>query len=178
MKIFRTIAVLGSLIAASSSWAFANTIPLRSFAEGSNHTMRHGASPWAMLPGDSTWLDTSSVGPGSSAYGYYQFATQFSAAALDPFAFLGRDGHCSDNRVNCMSADLIPLSASSLQGGNKTAPFTVEAVGIVNSPNTATGGNFATSLAVAVAPEPGSIFLLGTGLLGAAGIFFRRRAIA
>jgi hypothetical protein len=158
-------------------------------------------SVWTAPIGNSSWVgDAMTAGPGGTnpPYGYYQFTTSFTAAGgpdysgsislmaddtvevllnglvLVPFGALGSDLHCAVNDANCTVADVVPLSGVTLLSGNDANVFTfiVEQAGIEGNSVDPSGLDFTASLS---APEPGSLILLGTGLLGGAGLLLRRR---
>jgi hypothetical protein len=156
---------------------------------------------WGAPTGNSTWVGIANGGPGGTdpGYGYYQFTTQFTAlggsysgtmslmaddtaevllngVVILPFTSLGSDSHCADTGVSCSIADVIQLTNLNLLPGTDTNMFTfvVEQAGVLGSGDPS-GLNFTTSLSRVIAPEPRSLMLFGTGLLGALPIFFRRR---
>lgn len=156
---------------------------------------------WGVPTGNSTWVGIANGGPGgtSPGYGYYQFTTQFTAlggaysgtmslmaddtaevllngAVILPFTSLGSDTQCADTGVSCSVADVIQLSNLNLLSGTDANMFTfvVEQAGVGGSGDPS-GLNFTTALSRVVAPEPGSLVLLATGLFGIVPIFSRRR---
>jgi len=75
----------------------------------------------------------------------------------------GQDGHCSLNTPNCNSLDTIAWTAPS---GTNVLWFVVEQTG-----GSAMGLDYEFAASV---PEPSTLLMLGTGLVGSAGALFRR----
>lgn len=153
----------------------------------------------AALP-SSSWVgfdpNVGPLGSESPAFGYYEFTTSFTltgtysgtlsvmaddttevlitnsggTSTLVPLGALGGDGHCADNEPNCIGTPVDSVNITGLSGVN-TLTFIVEQAGTGNGDPT--GFDFDATLTST--PEPNSLILLGTGLLGAAGVLVRKR---
>jgi PEP-CTERM motif len=122
------------------------------------------------------------------ANGYYRYATSFNylnpsfgsltVAADDtvaiflngvqilPEGVIGSDAHCSDGTPNCS------VGGSSTVFFNAPAGFNVVDLIVYQSGSLYQGVDWVGT--VTETPEPNSLLLLGTGLLGSAGALFRR----
>lgn len=157
MNNFSKLAVLGLMVAASASSAFADT-------------MSQGRSAIDTAPEPLGFSVSQAVmnDPQSMLRSRDDTAEVLFASIVVPFASAGPDGRCADTRVLCITTTLIQFSNPATQRGADTDMFTFV---VQNNPSSLTA-----TLVSAVAPEPASLLLLTTGLLGgAAAMFFRRR---
>jgi hypothetical protein len=167
------------------------------------YALNPGAA-WAAPGANSTWVSNNpNSAPGGSvneAAGIYSYTTTFTTLAGSTYAgaiwvladdtasillngnaipvvnLLGLDTHCSDSGIGCLTPTLINLPSAYFVDGINTLRFdlqqTILSTGLdFYGTIIGTAGPVGGPTAV---PEPGTLFLLGTGLIGSAGFLMRR----
>lgn len=155
---------------------------------------------WAGPLSNSSWVSfnpgTSPTSSGNPTYvapnGTYTYSTTFTATdatsgsitvlADDTTDILlngnivasagsGQAAHCTVTVPNCLEPVTFALDGSYFVDGLNTLTFNVD-----QDWHNGTGLDFTGSVQTGVTPEPSSFLLLGTGLLGAAGVLRKRMA--
>ena len=156
-----------------------------------------GISTWTPAGGNSSWVSynpqTGPTGNFVAPNGTYTYTTTFTVAGgnyagtlsaladdttsvlLDgntviPAGVIGSNAHCADGSPNCLTPGTFDFGGMFLAAGTHTLTFNVIQSGLVFE-----GLDFYGSISTtSPVPEPGTLFLLGTGLVGSAGTLMRR----
>lgn len=154
---------------------------------------------WAPATGGSSWVsfdpNSGPTGGNVDANGTYTYSTTFTSQGgtytgsmtvmaddttnvllngveIIPAGGLGSNAHCADNVPNCLIQFDFTIDPVTLIDGVNTLTFNVQQTALVFQ-----GLDFSGSLtggSTPAVPEPGTLLLLGTGLVGSAGTLMRR----
>jgi hypothetical protein len=170
-------------------------------ATGATTNIGTGGGVWVGPLTGSSWVSFTNTAPGAgvSANGSYIYRTTFDTTSLGAGSYtgslailaddtvsvflngtaignevetaqpVGADGHCSAGVPSCSDPAGTLVSLNGIVSGVNTLYFVVEQTGL-----SAEGLDFVGTVSTSPVPEPSSLLMLGTGLLGSAGALFRR----
>ena len=178
MKTILKISILPALLLALAPMAFADSVTLNSgsgsSASDSNGNLEflgtsvmaaneQGQNPAAGLSG-ATGVTT----PGSiSVMADDTAEVLLNGVVIVPFGAIGADAYCSDQAPSCGTNDNVALTGISLLSGTNTLV-------VIDAQTSGNGEGIDFSANLSTVPEPSSLLLLGSGLLGLAFVAFRK----
>jgi len=156
---------------------------------------------WAPAGPNSVWVSNNpNSGPGGAVVqtaGNYTYTTTFTTLAgntytgsiwvladdttsilfngheVAPAGVLGSDVHCGDGTPNCSIPTLVSLPSAFFLTGLNTLQFDLQQT-IASAGLDFYGSAVGVAGSTSSVPEPGTLFLLGTGLIGSAGLIMRK----
>ncbi|HEX2971691.1 MAG TPA: PEP-CTERM sorting domain-containing protein [Tepidisphaeraceae bacterium] len=157
---------------------------------------------WAPAGANSVWVSNNpGSGPGGNYVapsGNYSYTTTFNTITGNTYTgsisvladdttsiifnghtlalqgLLGTDAHCADGTPNCVTPTLIALPSAFFLDGLNTLQFDLRQTILSAGLDFYGSASGVTRVGDSAVPEPGTLFLLGTGLIGSAGFLLRR----
>jgi hypothetical protein len=174
---------------------------------GTSFALSNVTPTWAAAIPGSTWVGISpTAGPSGTVnpqFGIYTFTVDLgtglagysgsigiladdtasillNGTLLAPFGG-GLDGHCDSTGISCESVTDVVLPASAFSAGDNVLTFQVlqSGTGPAGGTGDPSGLDFEGSISSGIPgiPEPSTLFLFGTGLIGSAACLFHRKHI-
>jgi len=158
----------------SSAWVSNNAQNGPNGTNGSDNVYTHTTIPNGLYTYYDNFTTTGGTYTGSlSVMADDTTAIYLNGQLLLAAGAVGNDGLCSDNLPTCATVDTISIGSSSAGFNNSGAnqlEFVVEQTGFV-----AEGLDYSGSISTASpVPEPSTLLMFGTGLIGSAGALFRK----